>query len=228
MLDPCGVMASHFEDMSSENKYAALVAALGKGESAGKNCEHGLRESGVGESGSAEGISIETPMQSQMSDGSGAPPEAHAATLGRGHPDSLILVSEYSLRVSCIGESDSAEGSKDDALMPTQLSDGSEGPPIEAHAAADGAPAVVAEGDPVQQKVDATGDEGDRGMDAKDAEEAQKVDFDVMMDGEETRPCLLWSSTQKYKGESVVGPLACPLGVLLYASQCCQASLVTR
>ena len=33
MLDPCGVMAGSFENMSSENKYAALAGALGKGES---------------------------------------------------------------------------------------------------------------------------------------------------------------------------------------------------
>ena len=121
MPDPCGVMAGKFGDMSSANKYAALAAALGKGESAGKKCEHELRESGVGESGSAEGISIETSMQSQMSDGSGAPPiESDAAASKRGQPDSQILESEYSLRVSCIGESEPAEGSKEDALMPTQ------------------------------------------------------------------------------------------------------------
>ena len=45
MLDPCGVIAG-FGDMSSENKYAALAAALQKGESAGKYCEHELREGG--------------------------------------------------------------------------------------------------------------------------------------------------------------------------------------
>ena len=73
MLDPCEVMAG-FGDMSSENKYAALAAALQKGESVGKYCEHDVRESGVGELVLAEGIIVETPLQSQISDGSGAPP----------------------------------------------------------------------------------------------------------------------------------------------------------
>ena len=177
MLDPCGVIAG-FGDMSSENKYAALAAALQKGESAGKYCEHDMRESGVGEPVPAEGISIETPMQPQMSDGSGAPPiESDAAASKRGHPDSQILESEYSLRVSCMGESEPAEGSKEDALMPTQLSDGSEVP-----AAEDAAPAVESE-EPAAER-DATGDDGDGGMHAKDAEDAGR--FDVVMDGEET------------------------------------------
>ena len=184
MLDPCGVIAG-FGDMSSENKYAALAAALQKGESAGKYCEHELREGGLDGSEPAEGISIETPMQPQMSDGSGAPPiESDAAASKRGHPDSQILESEYSLRVSCMGESEPAEGSKEDALMPTQLSDGSEVP-----AAEDAAPAVESEEPAVESEEpaaerDATGDDGDGGMHAKDAEDAGR--FDVVMDGEET------------------------------------------
>ena len=170
MLDPCGVIAG-FGDMSSENKYAALAAALQKGESAGKYCEHDMRESGVGEPVPAEGITVETPLQSQISDGSGAPPiESDAAASRRGHPDSQILESEYSLRVSCMGESEPAEGSKEDALMPTQLSDGSE------------VPAAKIEEPAVER--DATGDDGDGGMHAKDAEDAGR--FDVVMDGEET------------------------------------------
>jgi hypothetical protein len=128
MLDPCGVMVG-FGDMSSENKYAALAAALGKGESAGKICEHELRESGVGESGSAEGISIETPMQSQMSDGSGAPPEAHAAPLGRGHLWHQLFVVNV-LRVGGIGESEQAESGKEDVQMPSQLVNGCEAQPF--------------------------------------------------------------------------------------------------
>ena len=48
MSDPCGVMAGNFEDMSPEEKHAALFAALKKGESAGTNCEHELKESGIG------------------------------------------------------------------------------------------------------------------------------------------------------------------------------------
>ena len=105
MPDPCGMMAGSFEDMSAEDKHAALSAALGKGESVGKNCEHELREGGTGKPTPAEEIRIETPMQSQMSGGSEAQPiETHAAALGRGHPDSQMLESEYSLRVSCIGE----------------------------------------------------------------------------------------------------------------------------
>ena len=89
MPDPCGVMAGNFGDMSSANKYAALAGALGKGESSAKNCEHELREGGLDVSEPADVVHIDTPMQSQLSGESGAPPfENDTAATKQGHPDS--------------------------------------------------------------------------------------------------------------------------------------------
>ena len=127
MLDPCGVMAG-FGDMSSENKYAALAAALQKGESAGKNCEHELRESWVGEHEPAEGMTVDTPMQSQISNGSGAPPfENDAAASKRGHLRHLLFAVNV-LRVSATGEPEPVEVEEDDVQMPSQPEGVSEEP----------------------------------------------------------------------------------------------------
>jgi hypothetical protein len=85
MLDPCGVMAGSFADMSPEYKHTAISGALGKGESVVKNNEHVLRVSGIGKTTPAEEVPIETLMQSQMSGGSEAQLDgALAAAVGQG------------------------------------------------------------------------------------------------------------------------------------------------
>ena len=85
--------------------------------------------------------------------------------------------------MSCIRESEPAEGSKEDALMPTQLSDGSEAPAAEdAKPAAENEAPAAEDAEPTAER-DTTGDDGDGGMHAKDAEDAGR--FDVVMDGQE-------------------------------------------
>ena len=136
MLDPCGVMAGNFEDMSSENKYAALAAALQKGESSAKNCEHKLREGGVDESEPADEVPIETPMQSQMSDGSEAQPNQGGKNPSRLADVPHHMHRENVLRVRCVGEPlMTAEGMAEGTPMPSQLSDGIKAQPFEAPAA---------------------------------------------------------------------------------------------
>ena len=146
MLDPCAVMAGRFEDMSVEDKHAALGAALREGERVVKDLEHALRVSSVGKPTQADEVTIETPMQSQMNDGSGAQiGGAHAAAVGRGShmlPDSHMH-RENVLRVRCIGEPSSVEESKEDVPMPSHLSGGSKAQPLEAPTAENGAPEII-------------------------------------------------------------------------------------
>jgi hypothetical protein len=185
MPDPCGVTAGNFEDMSSANKYAYLAAVLRPGESSGRTCEYELRESGVGEPEPADVGHIETPMQSQVSGENGTPPfENDTAATKRGHPDSHMY-RENDLRVRCVGEPVmAAEGvaAESDTQMPSQLSDGTETQSSEAAAAESDTPAPEIQQSEVQR--DTSGDVGDGGMDAKDAEEASR--FDVVMSGDET------------------------------------------
>ena len=161
----------------------ALAAVLKQGESSGRICEHELRESGVGESEPADVGHIETPMQSQLSGESGAPPfENDTAATKQGHPDSHMY-RENDLRVRCVGEPVmAAEGIAEGTQMPSQLSDGTETQPSEAAAAESDAPAPEIQQSELQR--DTSEDDGDGGMDAKDAEEASR--FDVVMDGDET------------------------------------------
>jgi hypothetical protein len=109
MLDPCGVMAGNFGDMSSANKYAALAAVLQQGESSAENCEHELREGGVDGSEPADEVQIETPMQSQLSGGSGAPPNQGGKKPSRLADVPHHMHREDVLRVSAIGEPKAAE-----------------------------------------------------------------------------------------------------------------------
>ena len=182
MPDPCGVMAGNFGDMSSANKYAALAAVLQPSESSAKHCEHELREGGVDGSEPEDGVRIETPMQSQLSSGSGAQggnnPSRLADTLGDspGH-----LHRENVLRVSAIGEPKAAELRKDDAQMPSQPEDVREEPTVAEPAAENEASAPEVQ-QPADERDDSE-DDGDGGMHAKDAEEAGR--FDVVMDGDE-------------------------------------------